>query len=54
MPKDFEKCVKDGGKVITKTLNDREYMHICYDRDGKAHKGEIKTKKEHPLRKIKK
>lgn len=45
MPADFEKCVKEGGKVITKKINEKEYMHICYDKYGKSHAGEIKQKK---------
>lgn len=45
MPADFEKCVKEGGKVITKKINDKQYMHICYDKNGKAHSGEVKNKK---------
>lgn len=51
MPKDFEKCVKEGGKVITKKINNKEYIHICYDKDGKAHRGEVKKKKESKLKK---
>lgn len=45
MPKDFEDCVKNGGKVVTKKLKDDKYMKICYDKDG-SHPGEIKTKKK--------
>jgi len=45
MPEDFEKCVKEGGKVITLKLGENKYMHLCKDKKGKWHKGEIKTKK---------
>ena len=45
MPKAFIDCQKKGGKIITKKLPKGKYMHICYDKDGNAHPGEIKTKK---------
>jgi len=45
MPKEFDDCVKAGGKVRTKTLSGGKYIHICY-KDGKSHAGEVKTKKE--------
>lgn len=44
MPKAFEKCIKDGGRVRTLSLSKRRYMRICYI-DGKSFKGEVKTKK---------
>ncbi|KKU88269.1 MAG: hypothetical protein UY18_C0017G0003 [Microgenomates group bacterium GW2011_GWF2_47_9] len=44
MPADFDKCVADGGKVRTKPLSGGKYMHICYDKEGKSHAGEVKTK----------
>ena len=46
MPAGFDKCISDGGKVITKKVNDKQYLNICYDKDGKSHHGEVKTKKE--------
>ena len=45
-PTPFEKCVKDSGKVITKRLKHGRYMHICFDKKGKAFPGEIKKKKK--------
>lgn len=45
MPKEFDDCVKRGGKVITKTIDDTKYMHICYI-DGKSHAGEVKMKQQ--------
>lgn len=45
MPEAFEKCVREGGNIITKKLPDNKYMHICYDKNGKSYPGEIKTKK---------
>ena len=46
MPADFEKCVKEGGQVRTVNVNNtkNEYLHICYDKNGKSHSGEVKTK----------
>ena len=46
MPKNFIDCVKNKGKVITKNLKGGRYLHICYDKDGKAYPGEIKIKKK--------
>ena len=43
MPADFDRCVKEGGKVITKKLKGNKYMNICYDKAGKPHAGEVKT-----------
>ena len=30
MPEDFLKCVREGGKVVTKKIDDKRYIHICY------------------------
>ena len=43
MPVDFEKCVKGGGRVRTKTLGKNKYMHICFDKSG-SHAGEVHIK----------
>lgn len=43
MPQAFEKCVKEGGRVRTKTLSDGRYIHICF-KDGKSYAGEVKEK----------
>jgi hypothetical protein len=47
MPADFERCIKQGGKVRTIPIKGHkdEYMHICYDKNGTSHAGEVKTKK---------
>ena len=42
MPKDFEMCVKRGGKVRTQKLSESRYIRICY-LDGKSYAGEVKT-----------
>ena len=51
MPEDFEKCRREGGRIRTKTLSDGRYIHICYDKAGKSHAGEVKEKKGEGLKK---
>ena len=46
MPADFLKCVKNGGKVVTKQLKGGRSIKICYDKKGKSHVSEVKTKKK--------
>ena len=46
MPKEFEDCIKKGGKVKRKSLKGGKYINICYDKNGKSHAGEVKTKKK--------
>ena len=45
MPADFDKCVREGGRVRTLKVGKDKYMHICYDKAGKSHAGEVKVKK---------
>lgn len=45
MPKAFEDCIKNGGKVITKKIKGGKYINICYDKKGNSHPGEVKKKK---------
>lgn len=45
MPKEFEECVRRGGRVRTKTLSGGRYIHVCFI-DGKSYAGEVKTKKQ--------
>ena len=45
MPADFDRCVANGGRVTTRKIGKNRYMHICFDKDGKSHAGEVKTKK---------
>ena len=45
MPQDFEKCQREGGRIRTLKLKDGKYIHVCYDKAGKAHSGYVKTKK---------
>ena len=44
MPADFDKCVADGGRVRTMPLKGERYLHICYDKNGKSHAGEVRIK----------
>ena len=46
MPADFDKCVREGGRVRTLKVGKDKYMHICYDKAGKSHAGEVKTTKK--------
>jgi len=45
MPKAFEKCVREGGRVRTIKTSKDKYRHICF-RDGKSYAGHSKTKKK--------
>ena len=44
MPEEFEKCVKEGGRVRTMTLSGGRYRRICF-KDGKFYADYIKKKK---------
>ena len=46
MPAAFDKCVEEGGRVRTMVLKKGRYMHVCYDKDGKSHAGEVKQTKK--------
>ena len=46
-PADFDKCVREGGRVRTITPKKGTYIHVCWDKAGKSHSGEVKhTEKE--------
>lgn len=45
MPKGFEMCRKQGGKIRTKKLSGGRYQPICYLK-GKMYKGEVHKKGE--------
>jgi len=49
MPKEFDSCVKRGGRVRTKTLSDGRYIHLCFI-DGKSYAGEVHEKKGERLK----
>lgn len=44
-PQGFDKCVAEGGRVRTMKLKNGRYMHVCWDKAGKSHAGEVKTAK---------
>lgn len=46
MPKEFDECAKTGGKLRTKNLKGNKFIRICYDKKGKAHAGEVMTRKK--------
>ena len=55
MPKkDFEDCVKSGGKVVRKKLKGGKYINICYDKEGKSHAGDIRVTKKKAEEKVEK
>ena len=45
MPKAFDRCYKNGGRITTKKLSGNKYRHICTLK-GKTYLGHIKTKKK--------
>ena len=45
MPAAFDKCVRSGGRVRTKSLPGKRYIHICYSKSGKSVAGYAKHKK---------
>ena len=46
MPKAFEDCVKNGGRVRTKKLKNDRYIRICYDKKGNSFPGEVMITKK--------
>ena len=44
MPEAFDRCVRAGGRVRTKTLGDGRHQKICFLK-GKGHAGEVKRSK---------
>lgn len=49
MPADFDACQRAGGKMRTVEgkqygCGPNEYRHVCIDKSGKMHMGEIKKK----------
>lgn len=44
MPASFDRCVKEGGRVRTKTLSGGKYQRICA-KDGKSYAGHVKKRK---------
>jgi len=56
MPEGFNNCVSNDGRVRTVTagtpagkklgLKENQYCHVCVDKQGNFHKGEVRTKKK--------
>ena len=47
MPKDFDDCVKSGGRVRTIVPKKGKYLHICYPKGGGSPvHGEVKSAKK--------
>lgn len=44
MPKDFESCIKQGGRVRTINPKKGTHLHLCF-KDGKTFRGEPKKNK---------
>lgn len=44
MPKGFDSCKANGGKIRTKVLSGGRYQHVCYLK-GKSYEGYIKKAK---------
>lgn len=49
MPKAFEACIKNGGKVRTKKLKGGKYIKICFLK-GKSYPGEVHTSQSKALK----
>lgn len=45
MPKGFDECVANGGKIRTIVPKKGKYLHTCY-LNGKSYSGEVKTKEK--------
>lgn len=45
MPKAFDKCIKDNGRIRTRTLSKGRFQRLCFI-GGKSFAGEIKKKKK--------
>ena len=42
MPLGFDQCRKEGGRIRTIKPREDVYLHICWDKSGKSHAGEVK------------
>ena len=49
MPASFDRCVRSGGRVRTKSLSGRRYMHICF-KGKRSYAGHVKTAKRQTVR----
>ncbi len=46
MPKGFDMCVSEGGRVKTMPVKGGRHMKICFDKNGKSHPGEVGMSKQ--------
>jgi len=47
MPKEFDECVKNKGRVRTIKIKGGRYMHVCFPKGGgPSIAGEVKTKEK--------
>lgn len=53
MPKAFDSCRKNGGKIRTRKLKDGKYQHLCI-LNGKTYTGEVKQRKANEGQKVRK
>ena len=53
MPEDFERCVRNGGRVRTKKLPNGKYIKLCF-LNGKSYSGEVHIKEKKKSKKSKK
>jgi len=53
MPEDFLRCIREKGKVRTKTLSGGKYIRICF-KGGKSYSGEVQQKTSNGYMKAKK
>lgn len=45
MPAAFSDCAAKGGRIRTVNPKRGSYLHVCYDKSGKSHAGEVKKTK---------
>ena len=46
MPKEFDRCIKNGGKVRRVSIDKDRYANVCVDKNGKTHFGEVRRKED--------
>ena len=45
MPEDFLRCKAEGGRIRTMPIKGGRFAHICFDKNGKSHMGEVRQSK---------
>lgn len=47
MPEKFEACRRAGGRIVTKNVNETQYMHLCIPKGGgPSVAGEVRTRQD--------